>query len=86
MRGYQKRVIHIKNTRSFYFDEAYFVIKPQQECDLPCEAALVAEANRIISESFVKKNRYGIRDKRAWIFGFIFGAALSLIPTFILIF
>lgn len=49
VKGYQKRVVFMKNTGSEFFDEAYFVV-----CDSPktkSEADMISEANRIIDEA-----------------------------------
>ena len=49
MRGYQKRVIYIKNTGSEIFEEAYFILK-DSDCEPPtCD--IVREAERLLSES-----------------------------------
>ena len=86
LKGYQKRVVHIKNTRSPYFEEAYFVIKSESGGILPCNEAMVAEANRIINENFGIKGCGFFRNHKRWLSGFAVGAALSLIPVIILIF
>ena len=49
VKGYQKRVVFMKNTGSEFFDEAYFVV-----CDspnAPSEKDMISEANRIIDEA-----------------------------------
>ena len=54
MRGYQKRVVYLKNTGSSVFEEAYFVIKSDKK-DFSDKAytgeALIEEAHRIIEEN-----------------------------------
>ena len=61
MRGYQKRVVYLKNPGSAIFEEAYFVIRDGQECK-ETEKSIVDEANRIIrenseGESFKRRGR-----------------------------
>ncbi len=51
MRGYQKKVIFLKNTGSHLFDEAYFVVSRQGEEAAVGQSNMVLEANRIIRES-----------------------------------
>lgn len=50
MRGYQRKVIHIKNTGSYLFDEAYFVLSRDGEDLRIGEDDMVTEANRIIND------------------------------------
>ena len=50
VRGYQKRVIFVKNTGSRLFDEAYFVLS-ERESEKEKKADIIAEANRIIEEN-----------------------------------
>ena len=58
MRGCQKRVIFIKSTGCNLFDEAYFVVSGECEEKNVCEDSMIAEANRIISESIeIEKER-----------------------------
>ena len=56
MRGYQRRVIYLKNTGSKIFDEAYFVIKGEENGQKE-NIQMVDEANRIIEESFGKGDK-----------------------------
>lgn len=57
VRGCQKKIIYLKNTKSNMFEEAYFIIRnglpdeEQNECDM------VKEANRILNESFELETR-----------------------------
>lgn len=50
MRGYQRKVIHIKKTGSYLFDEAYFVLSREGEDLHVGEDDMVTEANRIIND------------------------------------
>ena len=51
MRGYQKKVIFLKNTGSHLFDEAYFVVSREGDESAVCQSNMVSEANRIIREA-----------------------------------
>lgn len=59
MRGYQKRVIYLKNTGSDFFKEAYFVIEDDKKTTNSSTKDLVDEANKIIDENFyrIKKGK-----------------------------
>ena len=78
MRGYQKKVICMKNTGSSLFEEAYFIVKSDSGSSAAGSAEMVNEANRIIKENFDnKKNRFILFHKRN-VFSFFIGAAISL--------
>jgi len=47
MRGYQKRVVFLKNPESDIFEEAYFVMK--EKASEPVSDEIVSEAYRIIN-------------------------------------
>ena len=55
MRGYQKKVIFLKDTGSHLFDEAYFVVSRKGEEAHIEQSDMVYEANRIIKESLEDK-------------------------------
>lgn len=49
VKGYQKRIVFMKNTGSEFFDEAYFVVADAYtDKD---ERDMISEANRIIDEA-----------------------------------
>ena len=80
VRGYQRRIIHLKNTESNVFDEAFFVVG-EQGLGM-CEGELIAEANRIVSECSSNDAQVmkGKSRARAIIYGglcFLIGAAAS---------
>ena len=51
VRGCQKKTIHIKDTGSKYYEEAYFVLKPGvSEAKIP-SSDMISEAVRIAGES-----------------------------------
>ena len=64
MRGYQKRVVFLKNTGSSLFEEAYFVIRSDKGEKSHPEGLkkndFLEEANRIIEEN----SKYYGEDKR----------------------
>ena len=90
MRGYQKKIVCLKNTGSSVFEEAYFVIKEDREenkKDFSKKRDFIKEANRIIEENtdfyFYKRKREKIF-KNAIIFGVGFLSA-SLMLLFVLL-
>lgn len=79
IKGCQKKIIHIKNTNSPYFEEAYFIIKndpPSEtsENDMLKEATKIAEAT-----VFKKKSRSASRLKKYAYFIFLGASLLSLV-------
>ena len=63
MRGYQKKVIFLKDTGSHLFDEAYFVVSRRGEEAQICKSDMIFEANRIIRES-LKDTEKRIKGRR----------------------
>lgn len=76
MRGYQKRVIFLKNTGSELFEEAYFVVKDGMG-EKRSHLDMVGEANRIIEENYEKKKRFTFPVNLA--LSFLAGALITLI-------
>ena len=77
MRGYQKKVIFLKETGSRLFDEAYFVVSRQGEEAAIDQSDMIFEANRIIKESLNDKELRIKRErtlKNGFILPFLFGA------------
>ena len=84
MRGYQRRVIFLKNTGSALFEEAYFLMRSEEMTEGKSEADMVSEAGRIIEENFGKRKRHRkIPKLLALIISFISGAILTLIIALI---
>ena len=75
MRGYQKRVIYLKNTGSRNFEEAYFIVR-QDAYEGASSALMIDEANKIIEENFGAR-RGRLYEIRWHIMAFIAGAAAS---------
>lgn len=51
VRGYQKRVIFLKNTGSKLFEEAYFVLSDDAASSGVGRESMIEEANRILADS-----------------------------------
>lgn len=83
MRGYQKRVIYVKNTGSSQFEEAYFVIRSDSQPEKSSTDKMVDEANRIINENFGGKKRGFLYSKRWHILAFFMGCAVTFALCFI---
>ena len=84
LKGYQKKIVFLKNTGSKIFDEAYFVISEKANDDRMCDTDMIDEANRIISEcigdgeydgGFIKRIFYSVK---RWMIPFLIGASLSV--------
>ena len=82
MRGYQKKVIFLKDTGSHLFDEAYFVVSRQGEAAHIEQSDMVFEANRIIKESLEGKENRVRRDGKqivlSFVIPFLLGALITL--------
>lgn len=83
MRGYQKKVIFLKDTGSHLFDEAYFVVSRKGEEAHIEQSDMVFEANRIIKESIDGKEMRirgeGNKSKSGFFVPFFLGVFLTLI-------
>lgn len=84
MRGYQKRVIFVKNTGSRHIEEAYFVMRSDVSGAESSRELIVAEADRIIKESFGDRGKGFIYKKRWHILTFFLGCAITLATCFVL--
>ena len=87
MRGYQRKVIHIKNTGSYLFDEAYLVLSRDGE-DLGLgEDDMVTEANRIINDKSYRGIKGGmlLRYKRQ-IISMTIGIMIGSLASFLLLY
>lgn len=85
MRGYQKKVIFLKDTGSHLFDEAYFVVSRKGEEANIDQSDMVFEANRIIKESLGDKESRirGERKrlKKSFLIPFFLGAFITFLLT-----
>ena len=79
MRGYQRKVIHIKKTGSYLFDEAYFIISREGEKTPVNEESMILEANRIIEDSIDvgNKNKSSSVFLKLTVIPFLVGALVS---------
>ena len=77
MRGYQKRVIYLKNTGSQLFDEAYFIVSPFAENKN--ENDMVIEANKIIEDSIGAERNKKSSKASGFLYPFLLGAAVSFL-------
>ena len=88
MKGYQKKVIFLKNTGSHLFEEAYFVVSRQGEEAAIGQSDMILEANRIIRESLGDNAQNARRGKgeRTWSFfpPFFLGVFVSSAITLII--
>ena len=82
MRGYQRRVIFLKNTGSALFEEAYFVMRSEEMAEGKSEADMVSEATRIIEENFGKRKK---RRKIPWLLTLLFSFLGGALLTFVII-
>ncbi len=84
MRGYQKRVIYLKNTGSRHFEEAYFILREDADKKTPSGTEMIEEANRIIKENFHKERCGFVSSKKWYILAFLIGGvAASLVFSLI---
>lgn len=81
MRGYQKKIIFLKNTGSSLFEEAYFVLKNEGEGN-SSHATLVKEANRIIEENFARKKSFKKIFNLRNLTAFCLGSAVAFVVCF----
>ena len=89
VRGYQKKVIYLKNTGSPLFDEAYFIVSREGEATGLAEGDMVYEANRIIDESLDGESggerRVMLRRILGFGLPFLLGAVISTVVCIVLV-
>jgi hypothetical protein len=85
VRGYQKKVIFLKNTGSHLFDEAYFVMSREGESAASGQFDMVLEANKIIDESLGDGLQRGGGKDRG-IVSFLLPFLLGIIFSFAIVF
>lgn len=79
MRGYQKKVIYLKNMGSKNFEEAYFVLRSDAKDTEKASVKMIEEANKIIDENFSVKKRSFLYSKRWYIISFLSGILVMLL-------
>lgn len=87
MRGAEKKVIHLKNTGSSLFSEAYFIVSDDRQGSRTQIKDLLSEADRIIDESISRDSTEG-RERGRRLLGFLvpffLGVALTLSAAIII--
>jgi hypothetical protein len=82
VKGYQKKVILIKNVGSEVFEEAFFIVNSEEKTQKISHATMVAEAKRIIEENFgITKRRFKFlkfKTSLAFLLGFVLSLIMSL--------
>ncbi len=84
MRGYQKKVIYLKNMGSKNFEEAYFVLRSDAKDGEKASVKMIEEANKIIDENFSVRKRGFLYSKRWYILSFLLGLSVMLVIGIIL--
>lgn len=79
IKGCKKRMIFIKDTKSDYFDEAYFVLKGDVEYKDSYESDFVMAATKIINDIDGLKKQKSKRKRKfpRLILGMLIGASIS---------
>ena len=80
VRGYQKKVIFLKNVGSEIFEEAYFVVKCEEKTRKISHATMVEEAKHIIEENFGKPKKcfFKLKTLLAFLSGFVISFILAV--------
>ncbi len=89
IKGCQKKIIQIKDTKSPFFEEAYFVLKNDAEASSNEKLDIISEATSIVnrySPSTVTKNNRGKFLFRFLFFigGVLIGACIMAVISFLL--
>ena len=77
IKGCQKKIIHIKDTKSTIFAEAYLVLKPCAE-QLASERDIIAEANEIINGAQQIRNNGEHKKHRGRLVPFFLGGIFTV--------
>lgn len=72
IKGCHKSIVFLKDTKSEFFDEAYFVVKPNVESYTTKD--IVAEATSLVNEYKGKRKQ---RNRMKWLLPFFVGAILG---------
>ncbi len=85
LRGYQRKIIFLKNIGSDIFDEAYLVMNERYEKERFVKKDMIIEAEKIINESLDRANGRRKINKRtllcvtlSFLIGAILGTAICL--------
>ena len=72
IKGCHKSIVFLKDTKSEFFDEAYFVVKPNVASHTTKN--IISEATSLINEYEEKRKQ---RKKSTWLLPFFIGAILG---------
>ena len=84
VKGCLKKTIHIKDTGSRYYEEAYFVLRPGVSEFSAAQGDMISEAVRIADESMdsamtAKRRRSALHTALSFILGMTAGAAAAVL-------
>ncbi|MBP5209361.1 MAG: hypothetical protein J6125_00725 [Clostridia bacterium] len=82
LHGCKKTVIHLSETDSEMFDEAYFILRGGAKTPPPAERDMVKEANRLLERAKTEGDRARERARRRRLYGllcFLSGALSSAV-------
>lgn len=80
MRGAEKKVIHLKNTGSSLFSEAYFIVNEGRDNSRAQIKDMLSEADRIIDES-ISRDSTDKGEKRRKLLRFLLPFLLGVVLT-----
>ncbi len=88
VRGCQKRTVHIKDTASRYYEEAFFILKPgaldpDSQSDMIEEAMRIAEESLSVSVPKKGKKKRILRDVITFASGFALCAVICAVISFV---
>ena len=91
VKGCQKKTIHIKDTGSKFYEEAYFVLRPGVAENSASDGDMISEAIRIAGESIAsaapakRRGKIGLKGVITFILGFLVGAFFSALACILII-
>ncbi len=77
LKGCQKKVLKIKGKVGDLFEEAYFILRPQEEETLPDN--IVKEAEKLLASSAIGREKRSFLFKKEDVFLFLSGVFLTLV-------
>ena len=90
VKGCERRIVHLKNTDSKLFEEAFFLLKEEKIEKPPSQGTMVREANRIVEENITGGGileepmplSFSMRQVLfAFLLGMLLGSGLILLAT-----
>ena len=83
IKGCEKKIIYLKDTKSEFFEEAYFVVKPQSSTKKECD--IISEATRIVNGIYGdEKKKNGFLSKAVpFLIGFGVSSVLFIVGILI---